>query len=170
MTRAICSAMTVAVLLAGGEARAQAVHTPQLPTEEVGVTLGIYRLEDGGGFAGLRISHAFNPVVALEVSVDHQGAPSTTTAPDNLLFTTAARFSIPSPSYQPRGYVTLGVARATSFDWNYSPLVGVGIQSPWDSTGHLTFRVEFQRFASGRKRLYDRGRLLLSGVIGFGRE
>ena len=49
-------------------------------------------------------------------------------------------------------------------------MVGLGVQSPWDHLGLLAFRIEYQRFFSGDRRYYDRARLVLSGVVGFGKQ
>jgi hypothetical protein len=158
------------VVTAVSDARAQAIYTPRLsdlPTHEVGAMLGIYSLMDGGGFAGLRVTRSFNPVIAVEVSGDHKSASSDYAEPSVLMFTAAARLTPPIPPDLPRPYVTLGVARAFGFTWDVSPMIAAGVQSAW-ADGVFSFRMEVQRFTSGERRLYDRARLVLSGVIGFG--
>lgn len=164
-----CGAVIAVLLAPGGGAQAQAVYTPDLPTHEVSGMVGAYSLMEGGGVAGLRWTRRINPVIALEISGDHKSASSDGRNPSAVMVVAAARVAVPTPSYEPRPYITVGVARAYGFSWDVSPMIGVGVQSPWEA-GVVSFRIEVQRFTSGDRRLYDRARLLIGGSVGFGKD
>jgi hypothetical protein len=158
-----------------GAARAQAVYVPNYwedrPKLEIAGTFGLASLF-GSGPAGVRVTRRLSPWVSLEVGADRQ--EQWNLGPAYRLLNGSVRLSAP---FEPRRgpasitegpgsvFVTLGVARASGLPWQVSPMIGLGIQSPYVGEV-LALRFEYQRFTQGVVPHHDRSRLMLSAVLG----
>jgi hypothetical protein len=176
MTRIACGVAILWGLAFGGTARAQAVYVPNQwedrPNLEFAATVGLASFFDSGP-VGARVGRRLTPWVDVEAGADRQQHGNI--GPPYRMLTGAVRLSVPLEP-RPRGpysifegpaslFVTLGGARASGLPWRVSPMLGVGVQTPW-AAGVVAFRFEYQRFTEGRVHHHDASRLMLSGVVG----
>ena len=144
------------------------------PKTEIGATLTMVSVPGtNAGAIGLRVTQRINPWVSVEVGADRR--EQRRYAPTPVVLAAVLRLSMP---FEPRRrggssmtdgpgslFVTLGVARALDLPWRTSPVVGVGIQSPY-AAEVLAIRFEYQRFTRGYTPDLIHRRLMVSAVVG----
>ena len=178
MTRVLCGLVMAGLLGLAGRVEAQAVYVPnqweERPKTEVGATVTLASVTGtNAGAIGLRITQRINPWVSVEVGADRRERQRYGPTPSVLV--AAVRFSMPLEPRR-RGphsitdgpgslFVTIGAARALDLAWRASPMVGLGIQSPY-AADVLALRFEYQRFTRGYTPDLIHRRLMMSAVVG----
>jgi hypothetical protein len=178
MTRVLWGLMMASLVGLAGRAEAQAVYVPNQwedrPRTEIGATVTLVSPPGtNAGAIGLRVTQRINPWVSVEVGADRRERQRYGPSPSVLA--AAVRLSIP---FEPRRrsphsitdgpgsvFVTLGAARALDLPWRTSPVVGLGVQSPYAGEV-LAIRFEYQRFTRGYTPDLIHRRLMMSAVVG----
>ncbi len=118
------------------------------PNAEIGLSAGGWKLDDNSFLLGVHFSADQSSWLAYEGSLE-RGIAGGSDSPYGM-FVLNARFSATVDDHHtPQFFATVGGAAAAGLSYGFSPMVGVGVQTP--SRGHRgVVRVEFQYLPAGQ--------------------
>ena len=159
------------VVMAGNAAaqsawQAGAIAPPaseDVPALEIGGTASPY-IVLGWGPLGVRMTRNFNSLFAIEGSAERQTVGPI--GPGYTLLSAGTRVSLRQGLSGGAVFVSLSGARVFGLDYDYTPIIAVGTQTPW--LDRLAIRLDYQYLPRGGANyyFYDRSRLMVSVLVG----
>jgi hypothetical protein len=162
--RRVMSLVPVLTLVLARMAAAQTspLHlVPDPPVAEIGADLGVFNFMGWSLFGG-HVTHNYTGWLAGEAGLHGASGDERTAVPGYAVFVADVRLQGQIDDRR-LGFVTVGAARAFGLSYEYSPVLGLGMQSTW-KRGSAGWRFDAQWFPRG-KDLYGGNRVMLGLVL-----